>query len=375
MLLPNNKQRTKLFQSAGVARWAYNWVIEQQELSYNLGGKFIQDNDLRKTLTMLKKGNKLSWLNEYSNEITKQAIKDACQAYGKFFKGLARKPKFKSKKKSKPSFYDDANNLVIKNGRVKITKIGYIKLAEKDRIPQGVKYYNPRITFDGLNWYISVGVEFEPKELEGNITEGVGVDLGVKELAIVSNGVVYPNVNKRKKVRKLEKKLKRLQRKASRGYEKLKNEGGESRYNKKGKNLKKLENDVKKVYKRLKDIRLNNLHQITSKLVRNKPDYVVIEDLNIRGMLKNLHLSKAIQQQMLYEFRRQIEYKCLWNIVSLIIVDRWYPSSKLCSRCGHKKHDLKLSDRIYICPECGLVMDRDMNAAINLREYPNKKVS
>lgn len=172
MLLPNNKQRTKLFQLAGTARWAYNWTLVKQQENYKNGGKFISDGELRKELTQLKKSEEYKWLNDYSNDITKQSVKDACLAYRRFFKHQAEFPKFKSKRKSKPSFYVDTCKIEFSENKVKLEKLteskkqnkqklNWIKLAEKNRIPINCKYYNPRVTFDGINWWISIGIDFE----------------------------------------------------------------------------------------------------------------------------------------------------------------------------------------------------------------------
>lgn len=382
MLLPNNKQRTKLFQCAGVSRWAYNWTLATQQDNYKNGGKFLNDNELRKTLTQLKKQKEYAWLNHYSNNITKQAIKDACQAYKNFFEGRTGFPKFKSKKRSKPSFYQDTEKIKITKTHVKLEKLttskkknkqkfNYVKLAEKDRIPTGsnIKYFNPRITFDGINWWLAIGVE-EVENKNQNYTDGIGVDLGVKDLAVVSNGQKFSNINKSKKVKKLEKRLKRLQRKLSRKYEKnkIKTEGGEFRYRKTN-NIKKLELLVLKTYRRLKHIRHDYIHQITTSLVKTKPEYVVMENLNIRGMLKNRKLSKAIQEQTFREFKRQMEYKCAWNGIKFILADQFFPSSKTCSHCGAVKDKLSLSERTFVCDECGNKIDRDVNASINLKNY------
>ena len=376
----NNKQKTKLFECAGVSRWAYNYALGRIKEYYEETGKFLSGGKIRKEITQLKKSDEYSWLKLYSNNIPKQAVKDACDAYRKFFKGQSKFPKFKSKRKSKPSFYQDNLKLKITETHVKLEKLttnrkknrqtlNWIRFAEKERIPIGenIKYSNPRVTFDGLNWWISVGVEVGDLTLDKENTEPIGIDVGVKDLAIISTGAVYKNINKTSKVRKLRKRLRRLQRKASRQYEKLKKKGGENRS--KSKNLYKLENLIRKTYKRLKNIRTNYIHQITSSLVKAKPDYIVIEDLNISGMMKNKHLSKAIQEQNLYEFERQLEYKCKWYGVELIIADRFYPSSKTCSKCGSIKKDLKLSDRVYKCKHCGLEIDRNLNASINLKQY------
>ncbi|NNV04877.1 RNA-guided endonuclease TnpB family protein [Geobacillus sp. C56-T2] len=382
MLLPNNKQRTKLFECAGVSRWAYNWTLATQQENYKNGGTFLNDRELRKILTQLKKQKEYAWLNHYSNNITKQAIKDACQAYKNFFEGRTKFPTFKSKKKSKPSFYQDTAKIKITKTHVKLEKLttskkknkqkfNYVKLAEKGRIPTGdnIKYVNPRVTFDGVNWWFSIGVE-EVENKNQNYTDGIGIDLGVKDLAVVSNGQRFRNINKSNKVKKLEKRLKRLQRKRSRKYEKnkIKTEGGEFRYRKTN-NIKKLEFLVRKTYRRLKNIRHNSIHQITTSLVKTKPEYVVMESLNTLGMLKNRKLSKAIQEQTFHELKRQMEYKCAWNGIKFILADRFFPSSKTCSHCGAVKEKLSLSERTFVCDECGNHIDRDVNASRNLKKY------
>ena len=373
-LNPNNKQLTKLFQYAGCARFAYNWAIAREQESYNQGNNFLFDNELRKEFTQLKKQEEYKWLNDVSCNVTKQAIKDACNTYKRFFKGQCKYPRFKSKKYSTPSFYQDNVRIRFPNTHVKVEgfskskkqnkqKLNWIKLCEKGRIPTNCRYMNPRFTYDGLYWYVSVGVEVDiTNTLASN--EGIGVDLGIKDLAVCSNGSTYKNINKIQKVKKLEKRKRRLQRSISRRYEK----------NKKGVsycktcNIIKREKELLKVVKRLTNIRHNHIHQITSEIVKRKPSFICIEDLNVSGMIKNRHLSKAVQQQGFYEFRRQIEYKSEWSNIPVIIADRFFPSSKLCSCCGTIKKDLKLSDRTYKC-ECGNVIDRDFQASLNLQTY------
>jgi putative transposase len=291
-----------------------------------------------------------------------QAIKDACDAYYRFFKGLSGFPKFKSKRKSRTSFYNDNEKLKVKENEVLLEKIGWVKI--KETIPLNCKYTRPTVSHDGKYWYLSVGVEQQNNKIELT-DETVGIDVGVKDLAICSNGMKFNNINKTKTVKKTEKKLRRLQRKVSNKYEK--NKKGES-YQKTS-NIKKLEKQIKLVHRRLNGIRKNHLHQATNKIVKTKPSKVVMETLNIQGMMKNKHLSKAIQQQGLYEFKRQMQYKCEFNGIEFIECDKWYPSSKTCSECGHIKKNLSLSERTYICEECGCIIDRDLNAAINLSRY------
>ena len=375
MLLPNNKQKTKLFQYANTARFAYNWALGREQENYKNSGKFISDGDLRKEFTQLKKTDEYSWLNSVSNNVTKQAIKDACDAYKNFFKGYTKFPRFKSKKRSTPKFYQDNVKIQFTEPHVKVEgfatskkknkqKLNWIRLAEHNRIPtENVKYSNPRIKYDGVNWWITVGVEYEDcTEIPAN--EGIGIDLGIKDFAICSDEHKYQNINKTQKINKLEKRKRKLQRAISRKYEK--NKKGESYC--KTRNIIKSEKELLKLNHRLTNIRQNYLHQTTTEIVKTKPSFVCIEDLNVKGIMKNRHLSKAVQQQCFGEFRRQIEYKSAWNNIPVIIADRFFPSSKLCSCCGNIKKDLKLSDRIYKC-ECGNVIDRDYQAALNLKRY------
>ena len=273
-----------------------------------------------------------------------------------------------------PSFYQDNVKIQFSDTHIKIEgfaaskkknkqKINWIRLAEKNRIPTDCNYSNPRIRYDGINWWITVGIEYEDSVTVPS-NDGIGIDLGIKDLAICSDGNKYKNINKTKKVKKLEKQKRRLQRSISRSYEK----------NKQGKEYCKTKNVIKKekllltLNHRLTNIRHDHLHHITSEIVKREPSFICIEDLNVKGMMKNRHLSKAVQQQGFYEFRRQMEYKSKWNNIQVIIADRFFPSSKLCSCCGKIKKDLKLSERIYKC-ECGNVVDRDLQAALNLKKY------
>lgn len=384
MLIPNDKQKTKLFECAGVSRWVYNWVLSRQQENYKSNNCFLFDNQLRKELTQLKKTEDYNWLNCYSNDIAKQAVKDACDSYIKFFKGYSKFPNFKSKKKSKPSFYQDSYKIKFTSTHVKLEKLtenrkknkrqfNWVRLSEHNRIPfgEGVKYINPRVTFDGLNWWISIGIECVKNIETSNNTEiGIGIDLGVKDLAICSNEKVYGNINKTPKIKKIEKKRRRLQRQISRKYT-INKEGG--RY-KKTRNIIKNEKQLLKLNRTLKNIRNQYQYDVINDIINRKPMFITIEDLNISGMLKNKHLSKAIQQQSLHEFTRKLNYKCSWSGVELRQVDRFFPSSKLCSECGAKNKLLKLSDRNWTCQECGTVHDRDFNASKNLRDCTEYKL-
>ena len=380
MLVPNNVQKTKMFQYAGAGRFAYNWALVREKENYEKGGKFISDSELRKEFTRLKNSEEYAWLRNISNNVTKQAIKDACNAYKNFFKGLQKYPLFRSKKKSIPKFYQDTIKIKFRDTHVKLEgfsssrkankqKLNWVRLAEHGRIPTDANYRNPRISFDGLNWWISVGIEY-PDCKEESSNEGIGIDLGIKDLAVCSDTNQYKNINKSQTVQKLEKCKRRLQRSVSRKYDK--NKKGESYC--KTNNIVKNERLLLKVNHRLTNIRKNYLNQTTSEIVNRKPRFICIEDLNVSGMMKNRYVSKAVQNQGFFEFRKQLEYKCKEKGIPLIVADRYYPSSKLCSCCGKIKKDLKLSDRIYRC-SCGNVIDRDFQASLNLKAYGEQYVS
>ena len=349
-------ETSKLCQAAGVARWAYNYTIRMQEMNHRFGGTFISDNVLCKHITKMKKRKKYAWLNEVSNNVVKQAVKDACKAYKAFFNGQAQHPRFKTKRRSTPSFYNDCVKLKVKGNRVLLEKIGWIKTNEP--LPVACKYYNPRIKFDGKYWYLTVGVEVTPTivELDNRV---VGVDVGIKELAVTSDGVFYNNINKTAAVRKAEKRLKRLQRYASKKYKK-----GMP----KSKHLLKLEGKIRKQHRRLANIRTNHVHQATAEIVKSKPSRIVMETLNIRGMMKDKHMAKAVANQKLSFFKQCLLYKCELHGIAFVEADQWFPSSKLCNNCGTLKKDLKRSDRVYHCT-CGHHCDRDLNASYNLRDY------
>ena len=371
MLHPNNKQRTKMLQCSGVSRFAYNWALNRQQENYKNGGKFISAFDLQKEFVQLKKTPEYDWLNNHSKVIPEMAIIEACNAYKNFFSGKSGFPKFKSKKKSKPSFYVHGGKIEFTDTHVKLMKLSdstrknrrrlnWVKLAETGRIPTNCKYSNPRVTFDGINFWISVSIEVEESN-EIPTNEGIGIDLGVKDLAICSDGITYRNINKTKEVKRLEKKKRRLQRKLSKKYITNKH--------KKTKNILKLEKELLKLNHMLRNIRHNYTHQVTSEIVNRKPMFISLEELNVSGMMKNQHLAKAIQEQSFYSFKTILSYKAEWNNIKIVEVPMFYPSSKTCSVCGSVKSDLKLSDRVFICPECGNKMGRDFNASINLKNY------
>lgn len=364
-LIPTNEQQVSMFKSVGVARFAYNWGLNRWSELYSLGEKPNKYSIKKEFNNNIKKQEEYSWLYEVSAKITTQAFSDLSIAFKNFFEGNSKYPKFKSKKKSKQSFYVRNDRIKFADGMVHLEKIGNVKYKTNYHIPMLNTYSNPRCSFDGKYWYLSLGFEHSENQVTINEELSIGIDLGVKYLAVI-NCLDNPinNINKTKKVRSLEKRLKRLQRKIARKYEVNKID---NIYNKTN-NIIKLENKIKLSYRRLSNIRNNHIHQATNKIIKLYPYRVVMEDLNISGMMKNKHLSKAIGNQSFYEFIRQMKYKCEFNRIEFIQVPRFYPSSKMCSCCGELKKDLKLKDRVYKC-NCGFIIDRDKNASINLANY------
>ena len=365
-LSPTKEQEELMFQSVGIARFAYNWGLSKWEEMYKEGIKPSKAKIRKEFNNSIRKNDDFKWLYNVSGQITAQAFADLEDAYKNFFDGLAQRPKFKNKKKSKKSFYVRYDAIKFSNNRVNIEKIGKVKYSSNYKIPKLDKYTNPRCHFDGKYWYLTFGFEHGESQASLNEDLSIGIDLGISHLAIVNHlDKPIKNINKSKEVRRLKKKLKRLQRQVSRKYE----------MNKKGSkfvktnNIIKLERQIKLVHRRLNNIRNNHIHQATSKIIKLNPYRVVMEDLNVSGMMKNKHLAEKIAEQKFYEFKRQMKYKCQFNKIEFFEADRWYPSSKACSCCKNIKKDLKLSDRTYTCNVCGLVIDRDKNASINLGNY------
>lgn len=378
-LLPTKEQEILFWKSAGTARWAYNYFLDANEQAYKEGQR-ITEGEVRKYINNVLKKTTHTWLKEVGSNVMKQGVKDAALALQRYIKGISGKPKFKSRRKSKISFYVNYESLKRTKNGFHGEKVGIVKTASTlPKITRDKHYANPRISYDGKHWYLSIGYEIEQEQVELT-SESIGIDLGVKELAIVSNEDAsrtkfYKNINKSVEVRRLEKKLKREQRKASRKLEANTRNHDKNRRPiwkrplRECRNIQRQNNKIQLLHKKLTDIRNNYLHQTTAEIVKTKPSQIVMEDLNVKGMMKNKHLADAIAKQKFHEFKRQIKYKAEIYGIRVVEVDRWYASSKTCSHCGHIKNDLKLSDRIYICPVCGTKLDRDLNAAINLANY------
>lgn len=385
-LLPTKEQEVLFWKSVGVARWSYNYFLSESNRVYqewledNSKPKYISERYARKYINNHLKKTTHTWLKEVSSNVMKQGVKDASDSLHRFFNKISSYPKFKSKKRSKPSFYVNYESLRRTPNGFRGEKISVVKTRESlPKILKGQKYVNPRITYDGKFWFLSVGYKVKTKQVKLT-DEKVGIDVGLKDLAIVSNSnnsytKKYRNINKGYKIRLLERRLKRSQRRLSRkilNNIKSYNESHVPVYTrplKDCKNIQKQKHIIQNLYRKLSNIRNNYIHQVTTEIVKNKPSRIVLEDLNIKGLLKNRHLSKSVSDSKLYEFRRQIEYKAELYGIEVMIADRFYPSSKTCHVCGNVKKDLKLSDRVYRCVECGLEVDRDINASINLARY------
>lgn len=367
MLLPTEEQEIKFKKFSGTARFVYNLMIEKEKEYYSKNNSYLKENEFRKELTKLKQTEEFSWLKEISSNVIKIAVKDCNDAFIKFFKKVAKFPKFKTLKNSKMSFYVNYETLKKTQKGFKGEKLGEVKTKEPlPNISKDEHYTNPRITFDGKYWYLTVGYKAKDNNAIKNSKEIIGIDLGIKDFAVLSNGKIYKNINKTIKVKRLKRKLKIKQKQLSK---KILIAKKENRKLSNCKNFLKLKNQIRLIHRKLSNIRLNYLHQITSEIVKTKPSKIVIEDLDVSRMLKNKHLSEKISEQNFYKFREILTYKCKLNNIELVTADKFYPSSKTCSCCGHIKQDLKLKDRIFKCPTCGFEIDRDLNAAINLANY------
>lgn len=383
-LKPNNKQASKLFLTAAAARYAYNWALEQENSNYAAGNMFIQEKELRKLFTQFKKTPEFpEKFKTVSNNAMKQAIRDAIKAYVRFFEHKAGHPQFKSARRAKPSFYQDVLKIKFTETYVKIEclanskrrnrqRLNWVRLVERGRIPTDAKYYNPRITYDGLHWWITVAVDFPDDTGTQCGSDGVGIDLGVKDFAIVSDGKKYSNLNKTKQLKKLERHKRHLQRIVSRKYHQnnpqIKNPKKGVRY-KTSKNTIKAKRRHLKASRRITNILREHCKQFVKTVVSKRPKFVCMENLGVKNMMRNHNLAKAIQEQRWYLTRSTMQQACATHQIPFVLADRRYPSSKRCIKCHYIKRNLTLKNRTYICDSCGNVIDRDKQAALNLLEY------
>ena len=370
-ILLTPQQQNKFFQTRGTCRFVYNMFLAQNQEWYKQGKKYMSAKDFSVWLNneYIPGNPDKVWIKDVYSKAVKQSLENAHVAYMRFFKGESKFPRFKKKGKNEPKMYFVKNNkadCICERHKIKIPSLGWVQLKEKGYIPttkNGYTVSSGTVDYVAGKFYVSALVEVPDKQpSNNNINDGIGIDLGVKDLAVVSNGSTYRNINKSSKVKKIEKKLKREQRKLSRKYE-TKKKGGTAQ----SKNIQKQIEVVQKIHHTLANIRDNYIKTTVNEIVKTKPSYITIEDLNVSGMMKNKHLSKAVQQQKFYQFRQILTQKCKENDIELRVVGRWFPSSKICNCCGRIKKDLKLSDRIYKC-DCGYTEDRDYNASLNLRD-------
>ena len=386
---PTDEQKSKIHRTIGVSRFIYNFYIAYNKEIYEREGKFVSGMEFSKWLNneYIPNNQEINWIKEVSSKANKQAIMNGDKAFRDFFKKAKGFPKFKKKKNQDVKAYFPKNNKTdwtIERHRVKIPTLGLVRLKEFGYIPVNSVVKSGTVSQKADRYYVSILVEERDIKISNsNIgmkisnpnNEGLGIDLGIKEFVVCSDGIKFKNINKTATIKKIEKKLKREQRKLSRKYESLKirnkkEKGG----NVTRQNIQKQIVKVQKLHQRLTNIRTDYINKTVSSIIKQKPSYITIEDLAVSNLMKNKHLSKAIASQKFFEFKTKLISKCKQNNIELRIVDRFYPSSKTCSQCGEIKKDLKLSDRVYKC-SCGLVIDRDLNASINLKNAKEYKIA
>ena len=374
---PTEEQKTKIRKTIGTCRFIYNFYLAHNKKLHEDGKKFMSSNKFRVWLNneYLPQHPEYSWIKEAYSKAVTQSVNNGQTAFTRFFNHESAFPNFKKKGKSDVKMYFVKNNpkdCHCERHRIKIPSLGWVRIKEKGYIPttqDGYVIKSGSVSIKADRYYVSVLVEVSDNKTINHFDEGIGIDLGLKDFAIVSNGRTYQNINKSAKLKKLERQLIREQRCLSRKYENLKKGDATQRANIQKQKLK-----VQKLHHRIDNIRTDYINKTIAEMVKIKPSYITIEDLNVKGMMKNRHLSKAVASQKFYEFRTKLKTKCAEYGIELRVVDRWYPSSRICHCCSCIKKDLKLSDRIYRCT-CGYIEDRDLNAALNLRDAETYEVA
>ena len=374
---PTEEQKVKIRKTIGACRYIYNFYLAHNKELHDNGEKFMSGKSFSVWLNneYLPKNPDKLWMKEVSSKSVKRSIENGCVAFTRFFKHQSAFPNFKKKGKSDVKMYFVKNNpkdCRCERHRMNIPSLGWVRMKEKGYVPttkDGYVMKSGHVSIKADRYYVSVLIEIPNNKIADNSNEGIGIDLGLKDFAIVSNGKTYKNINKSAKLKKLEKQLIREQRSLSRKYENLKE--GESTQRA---NIQKQKLKVQKLHHKIDNIRTDYINKTIAEMVKTKPSYITIEDLNVSGMMKNKHLSKAVASQKFCEFRTKLQAKCKERGIELRVVDRWYPSSKTCHCCGAIRKDLKLSDRIFQC-DCGYIEDRDFNAALNLRDATTYEVA
>ena len=374
---PTEEQKARIRRTIGTCRYVYNFYLGHNKALHDNGEKFMTGKSFSLWLNneYIPDNPDKTWIREVYSKAVKKSIEDGCTAFTRFFKHQSDFPKFKKKGKSYVKMYFVRNNpkdCQCERHRLKIPTLGWVRIKEKGYIPttkDGYMIRSGTVSVKAGRFYVSVLVEIPDVNIDNNSNEGIGIDLGLKDLAIVSNGKTYRNINKSAGLKKLEKQLIREQRSLSRKYENLKKGESTQRANIQKQRLK-----VQKLHHKMDNIRTDYINKTIAEIVKTKPSYITIEDLNVKGMMKNRCLSKAVASQKFYEFRTRLKAKCDENGIELRVADRFYPSSKTCHHCGSVRKNLKLSDRIYRC-ECGYVADRDLNAALNLKDAKTYRIA
>nr|WP_303243568.1 transposase [uncultured Blautia sp.] len=374
---PTEEQKARIRRTIGTCRYVYNFYLGHNKALHDNGKKFMTGKSFSLWLNneYIPDNPDKTWIREVYSKAVKKSIEDGCTAFTRFFKHQSDFPKFKKKGKSDVKMYFVRNNpkdCQCERHRLKIPTLGWVRIKEKGYIPttrDGYMIRSGTVSVKAGRFYVSVLVEIPDVNIDNNSNEGIGIDLGLKDFAIISNGKTYRNINKSAGLKKLEKQLIREQRSLSRKYENLKK--GESTQRA---NIQKQKLKVQKLHHKMDNIRTDYINKTIAEIVKTKPSYITIEDLNVKGMMKNRCLSKAVASQKFYEFRTRLKAKCDENGIELRVADRFYPSSKTCHHCGSVRKNLKLSDRIYRC-ECGYVADRDLNAALNLKDAKTYKIA
>ena len=374
---PTEEQKARIRRTIGTCRYVYNFYLGHNKALHDNGEKFMTGKSFSLWLNneYIPDNPDKTWIREVYSKAVKKSIEDGCTAFTRFFKHQSDFPKFKKKGKSDVKMYFVRNNpkdCQCERHRLKIPTLGWVRIKEKGYIPttkDGYMIRSGTVSVKAGRFYVSVLVEIPDVNIDNNSNEGIGIDLGLKDLAIVSNGKTYRNINKSAGLKKLEKQLIREQRSLSRKYENLKKGESTQRANIQKQRLK-----VQKLHHKMDNIRTDYINKTIAEIVKTKPSYITIEDLNEKGMMKNRCLSKAVASQKFYEFRTRLKAKCDENGIELRVADRFYPSSKTCHHCGSVRKNLKLSDRIYRC-ECGYVADRDLNAALNLKDAKTYRIA
>lgn len=374
---PTEEQKARIRKTIGTCRYVYNFYLGHNKALHDNGEKFMTGKSFSLWLNneYIPDNPDKTWIREVYSKAVKKSIEDGCAAFTRFFKHQSDFPKFKKKGKSDVKMYFVRNNpkdCQCERHRLKIPTLGWVRIKEKGYIPttkDGYMIRSGTVSVKAGRFYVSVLVELPDVNINNNLNEGIGIDLGLKDFAIISNGKTYRNINKSAGLKKLEKQLIREQRSLSRKYENLKK--GESTQRA---NIQKQKLKVQKLHHKMDNIRTDYINKTIAEIVKTKPSYITIEDLNVKGMMKNRCLSKAVASQKFYEFRKRLKAKCDEKGIELRVADRFYPSSKTCHHCGYIRKNLKLSDRIYRC-ECGYVADRDLNAALNLKDAKTYKIA